>query len=214
MGILKNFIKDLVGEKQQTTTNQPIPPVKPTVDLECLDENGNIPVGWLIAHSDIKEMDNHLGHLINRYVYYRDNNGSVDDKIASINDVISYLEEYKDYCYTKNECYIKYYSSQYEHCHNSQNKDFPLIANYKEFLKKLTDNYDDLKTEEVLLKTLPEALLNYIKCESDGVLQKDIYKAFDKVRKCHIQDLLYQWNNNGLITKVKEGNSYRIYYLR
>lgn len=55
MGILKNFIKDLVGEKQQTTTNQPIR-ISTNID-EHLDENGNVPVSWLIAHSDIKEMD-------------------------------------------------------------------------------------------------------------------------------------------------------------
>ena len=57
MGILKNFLKNLVGKEQRTTTNQPIPPVKPTIVDAHLDENGNVPVSWLIAHSDIKEMD-------------------------------------------------------------------------------------------------------------------------------------------------------------
>lgn len=178
-------------------------------DLEHLDENGELPFGWFVNSPDIEEKDRELGNLINRYVYLRDNKGAVDDKIASIKAVISYLEAYRNYCYNKNECYIKYFSDQYEHCHNSKCDDFPLIANYQGFLKELLDNYDNLKLQESLVKTLPDNLLKYLK-EHNNIMQKDVYKAFDKVIKGDIQSLLYQWAKSGIIKREKEGNSYRI----
>lgn len=178
-------------------------------DLEHLDANGELPSGWFINSPDIEEKDKELGSLINRYVYVCDSKGSVDDKIASIKDVISYLEEYKTYCYSKNECYIKYFSDQYEHCHNSKCNDFALVSNYQGFLKELLDNYDDLQLRETLIITLPEDLMKYLK-ENNNIMQKDIYKAFDKVIKSDIQTLLYQWEKSGIIKRKKEGNSYRI----
>lgn len=178
-------------------------------DLEHLDENGELPFGWFVNSPDIEEKDRELGNLISRYVYLRDNKGAVDDKIASINAVISYLEAYRNYCYNKNGCYIKYFSDQYEHCHNSKCDDFPLIANYQGFLKELLDNYDNLKLQESLVKTLPDDLLKYLK-EHNNIMQKDVYKAFDKVIKGDIQSLLYQWAKSGIIKREKEGNSYRI----
>lgn len=178
-------------------------------DLEHLDAKGELPSGWFTAHPDIEEKNNELGVLINKYVNLLNSKGSVDNKIASINAVISYLEEYKTYCYNKNECYIKYFSDQYEHCHNSKCDDFALITNYQGFLKELLDNYDNLKLQESLVKTLPDDLMKYIK-ENNNILQKDIYKAFNKVIKSDIQSLLYQWDKSGIINREKEGNSYKI----
>lgn len=178
-------------------------------DLEHLDANGELPSGWFVNSPDIEEKDRELGNLINRYVYLRDNKGAVDDKITSIKAVISYLEAYKTYCYNKNECYIKYFSDQYEHCHNSKCDDFPLIANYQGFLKELLDNYDNLKLQESLVKTLPDDLLKYLK-EHNDIMQKDVYKAFDKVIKGDIQSLLYQWAKDGIIKREKQGNTYLI----
>lgn len=178
-------------------------------DLEHLTKDGELPFGWFSSHPDVEKWDNGLAPLINRYNNLLKSDGFVDEKIESIKTVITYLEEYKKYCYSKNECYIFYYAKQYEHCHNSWKTDFALISNYQEWLKELEDNYDSYKLRETLIKTLPDDLYLFLK-GNNGILQKNIYKSFDTVIKNDIQNLLYQWQKEGKINREKQGNSYII----
>ena len=178
-------------------------------DLEHLTPEGNLPFGWHQSAPEIEEMDEKLGSLIDVYVNLHKSGGSVDAKIEIIHGILAYLAEYKAYCYGKNECYIKYFSDSYEHCHNSRNPDFTMQSQYEGFLQELLDNYDALKLRETLIKTLPDDLMNYLKA-NNGILQKDVYKAFDKVVKNDIQNLLYQWSKDGCIKREKEGSTYKI----
>ena len=178
-------------------------------DLEHLTPEGNLPFGWHHSAPEIEEMDEKLGSLIDVYANLQNNGGSVDAKIEIIGSIITYLDEYRTYCYGKNECYIKYFSDQYEHCHNTRNPDFTFKSQYEGFLQELLDNYDALKLRETLIKTLPDDLMNFLK-SNYGILQKDVYKAFDKVVKNDIQNLLYQWSKEGCIKREKEGSTYKI----
>jgi hypothetical protein len=59
------------------------------------------------------------------------------EKIAQLEKLICVYYEFKRFCYGQGECYIKYFSDQWEHCHNSRCNDFEYITPYIEQLEKL-----------------------------------------------------------------------------
>lgn len=58
------------------------------------------------------------------------NTMSGNERIEQLEKLIKLYNEYKNFCYKKDECYIKYFSDMWEHCHNSQCKDFEYITPY------------------------------------------------------------------------------------
>lgn len=63
--------------------------------------------------------------------------GTSLEKIQTLETMIEYYYNMKDYYYSRGECYIKYFSDMWEHCHNSRNPDFEYIKPYEEQLSKL-----------------------------------------------------------------------------
>lgn len=178
-------------------------------DLEHLDANGELPFGWFTAHPDATEKEKPLKVLINNYVIYQEQKAPIDTQLDNLKKLVDYFTEFRDYCYGKDECYIKFFSSSYEHCHNSQCDDFSLLESYKSRLQEMIDNYDNLVHHEQLVKTLSDELLQFIK-NNNEILQKDIYHSFDECLKDDIQSLLYQWEKDNIIIREKKGNTYTI----
>lgn len=172
--------------------------------------DGELPFGWYSHNSKFFEKFEKAmpAYAINS------RKGNIDERISVLKEMIEYYDAFKSKCYSKNQCFQKFFQDCWEHCSNSRNADFEYITPYKEELYNLLNNYDSIKKQEqnrcTNLHDYENKVYLLIK-SSPGILQKDIYKCFDESIKTDIQDLLYQWNKSGKIKREKSGNTYKIY---
>jgi len=169
---------------------------------EPLDKliDGELPWGWYSSHcEELKEWEQKLPEYATAH-----KSSEIDKRIQTLKEMILHYESFRSYCYSKNECYQKYFSDRWEHCHNSENPDFEYISLYRDELNTLLKNYNSLKELEIRksynMQGLEDKLQRLI-TEESGILQKDIYKEFDNSVKSDIQHLLYEWNNAGKIVR-------------
>ena len=106
---------------------------KPDAVQEHLTKDGELPWGWLRQNTPIiKPYEDRIVKMAVDLKSYKGN-----DKIRPLEELISFYAEFKSFCYEKNECYQKYFSDMWEHCHNSRCKDFEYITPYVDELNKL-----------------------------------------------------------------------------
>lgn len=169
-------------------------------DLEHLTPEGELPFGWVTANKDfIEPMDKKLSSLIQNV-----DCSSIDSEIEGLSKVLGFCESYKHECESKGECFLYYYNWMHGENENSG------IEYRQQRLNYLRDNYEHLKDIEQKKKNLDHCLYNFL-LSNNGILQKNIYKNFDKELKEEIQGKLYQWHNSGKIERIKTGNSYAIH---
>ena len=187
---------------------------KPDEDQHHLTKDGELPYGWLSRNTPICEPYEH--RMVEIAASLKAMN--TDDKIANLRLLIDAYYEYKQFCYSKDECYIKYFSDKWEHCFNSKRKDFEYITLFEEELKTLETNRNDLlqkeqtraAIEQAILPNLRNELLNIIRSEP-GILQVSICKHYPEEAKPYISDELYAMTQEGLIVKEKQGRLNKFY---
>lgn len=106
---------------------------QPDADQEHLTAEGDLPWGWYTQNLPIVKP--YEAEITNMAVALKGLKGI--ERITQLEKLISFYNEYKCFCYGKNECYIKYFSDMWEHCHNSRCKDFEYITPYIDELEKL-----------------------------------------------------------------------------
>lgn len=106
---------------------------KPDADQEHLTKDGELPWGWLRQNTPI--IKPYEDRIVQMAVDLKKYKGT--DKIKQLEELIGFYAEFKSFCYQKNECYQKYFSDMWEHCHNSRCKDFEYITPYVDELNKL-----------------------------------------------------------------------------
>lgn len=106
-----------------------------TTKLDKL-EDGELPFGW---YSQNKEQIDAFGIKEKKLVDYAisSRNAKGQEKIDILHTMIEYYYSLKKECYSKGECYQKYFQDMWEHCHNSRNKDFEYIEPYENELKEI-----------------------------------------------------------------------------
>lgn len=191
------FNDDCVFGQQENTT----------YGSDELDENGELPLGWVGRHHD--ELKNMEENVTDHVKAARDSSKPVDERIVEYETAIDMYNAMRERFVAAGECYAKYFSDMWEHCHNSRRADFVYIDPIKEELAQLRKNYENLKKRDSLLTTLDAELIDYIK-NSGRVLQTDVYKSFDPVLKTDIKDRLYTWSKEGRILREKSGRSYLV----
>lgn len=102
-------------------------------DFEHLTAEGELPFGWHTRHKYIVEP------YENAMVQMATNLKGVKgyDRIRQIEGLIVHYYNFKNFCYSKNECFVKYFQNSWEHCHNSRCKDFEYIEPYEKELEEL-----------------------------------------------------------------------------
>ena len=101
--------------------------------LDKLDKNGKLPFGWYAHNSHIvKPYEDKMVKTAVDLKKYKDM-----DRIKHLEKLIKQYNDFKKFCYKKGPCFKKYFQDQWEHCHNSRNKDFEYITPYVEELKEL-----------------------------------------------------------------------------
>lgn len=103
---------------------------------ESLDKlvNGDLPFGWYTYNEqEIQKWEKPISEMANAALHAE----TVNEQRQSLKELIDYYEKYRTYCYSKNDCWKKYFSDMWEHCHNSKHDDFDYIKPYMDMLQNL-----------------------------------------------------------------------------
>lgn len=94
---------------------------------------GKLPLEWYARNeSAIHQWQDPLPKLAVESRYSKDK----AEKEAIPCKLIDHYERYREYCYSKDECWKKWFSDSWEYVHNSKNPDFDYIDPYKKQLSK------------------------------------------------------------------------------
>ena len=180
-------------------------------------EDGELPWGWYYAKQDfIKPRDEKLYELSAKASKVN----SIDEEIECLEKLIKYYNEYKDECFSKDECFQKYFTDMHMKCHNSRNSCFEFVEPNIERLNYIKANYHTLLLKEKqvkeaadkkrnLLKNLDSEIMDAIK-NNPNIIQSDLYKMFDPLLKDDISEKIYFWAKDGKIKREKSGRSYKL----
>ena len=96
-------------------------------------ENGELPFGWYTHHlEEIKKWETPLPEYA-----IASKTGTPTEQIQTLQKMIEHYEAFRTFSYSNGECWKKYFSDMWEHCHNSKNPDFDYIEPYQEQLNEL-----------------------------------------------------------------------------
>lgn len=187
-------------------------------DSICHLIDGELPAEWYYETSDfIKPRDNKLYELS----IAASKATSLEEEKQLLQQFIDFYYKYKNECFSKDECYQKYFTDMHMHCHNSKNPDFEFVTPKEERLKYINENYEQLleeenlkqineKKKEKLMIGLKEKIIEEIK-SNPGILQNDLYTKFDPILKDEISTIIYYSNKDGKIIREKEGRTYKLF---
>lgn len=138
---------------------------------------------------------------------------------AYVNAILA-LDELKKFCMLSPGG-RKWFSSMYNHVHNSRNPDFNFEQRIREGYKELMENYADhqakferRKAEIELLAEHREEIRNQIIniiTETPGILQKHLYKSFPAEYKSVVITVLLELVKEKKIRREKAGNSFALF---
>lgn len=172
-------------------------------DITHLTEDGELPWGWIYANRDfIKPIEEQYDYFMNEYINAKKQEKGIQVVRSALKSFIAYMEDMEKICASKGECFIEW--SKISICNPAT------MESYRNDLKKIEDNLDDLIEKEKLVKWLRPELLRMIRNEP-GVVQSDLYKRFDVSLKPEVSNQLYLLSAKGLITREKSGKSYKLY---
>ena len=175
----------------------------PGQNLDKLTEDGEIPIGWYYANREFtRDVRDQYDYFLNEYINSKKEDKGIRAVRSALKSFIVYMEDMQRICASKGECFVAW--SKLSICNEAS------MESYRNDLKKIEDNLEELIEKENLLKWLKPKLLNIV-IENPGVLQSDIYKMFDAELKSEVSNQLYLLYANGLITREKSGRSYKLY---
>lgn len=171
--------------------------------LDRLDENGNLPYGWYYANREFtQQVEDQYRYFLNEFINAKREDRGILAVRDALKSFITYMEDVKRICEANGECFVAWASHSI--CNTAS------MDGYKEELKRIEDNMDELIKKEKLVKWLRPELLKIVR-EEPGIVQSDIYRRFDPDLKFEIQNqlyLLWSWN---VIIREKAGRSYKLF---
>ena len=183
-------------------------------------EDGELPFGWYAKNKKWIDYFKQKEHVLVEYAL-ASQKAIGQEKIDILRKMIKYYYSLKEECYSKGECYQKYFDDMWVHCHDSRNEDFEYIKQYEDELLEIENNLDEYlnqckleQEKELKYKQLEPIIKNELLIiikKNQGILQKDIYKKFDLDVKELIQSTLYFMSKDNEITRIKHGNTYELY---
>ena len=150
----------------------------------------------------LKEIEDHFHYFQDEYISAKKQEKGILAVRSALTSFIVYMEDVERICASKGETFVKW--SKLKICNEVS------MESYRNDLKKIEDNLEELIKKENLLNWLKPALLNII-IEEPGIYQPDIYKRFDAELKPEVSNQLYLLYANGFITREKSGRSYKLY---
>ncbi len=178
------------------------------IELEYLGEDGELPWGWITHRKDfIESVEKPFYKLMNDRA--ESQRKSPQEQIKALEALLQYINKTVAECKAKGECY-EFYFQNYTLANGLQER-------FEKELEEIKANYDKLAAdynlkanfEKDVLPTLKKELLQIIKDNPD-IMQKDLYKRFQKEAKPYISDILYHLDKDRIIAREKSGNSYKL----
>lgn len=150
----------------------------------------------------LKEIEDHYHYFQDEYISAKKQEKGILAVRSALASLIVYMEDVERICASKGEPFVKW--SKLSICNEAN------MEGYRNDLKKIEDNLNELLEKENLVKWLKPELLNII-IEEPGIYQPDIYKRFDASLKPEVSNQLYLLSAKGIITREKSGRSYKLY---
>lgn len=176
----------------------------PKKTISHLDENGELPWGWIYENRDfVARIENQNRYFTN--AYYNTCNGiSVRKKYAALKSLLRFWNNTLSLCKSKGECFEKWF------CDIIAPEE--LMYQYIEELKYMEDNMERLLQVETIKKSLKNDVLNMIK-ENDGILQTTLYKTFPEELRQDVIEQITNLYHEKRITKEKSGRTYALHFI-
>lgn len=174
---------------------------KPVSDQEHLTKEGELPWGWHTLHKDFTDrINSEYNHFLNEWLRSREL--SPLKQYETLKSFVMYMNDAQRLCYSKGECFAYWFDgvASPDFIKNKTNELNELETNFD----KLQDLYERRQRE---LNGLAERVADILK-QNDGILQSEFVKMFDASVKNDVSELLYHWNKEGKIERIKSGRSY------
>lgn len=199
MGFL-DLLNRIIAELFDTTRRKE--PQQNTVAVEHLDENGELPFGWVYRNI------NSTAPIQSEYSYFM--NMWLDSKKKSpieqrnaLKSFVIYLEDAQKLCRSKGECFEFWYREILT------SPDY--LEKRKQELAELVENLDRLQDIYEKKQNLKPAVVCLLK-ENDGILQSDFKWLFDEAFHADVLNMLYEMHKAGELERIKSGRSYILHY--
>lgn len=177
--------------------------ITPKQIIENHTEERMFPSGWYYENRQfIKEIENLYDYFLNEYISAKKQEKGIRAVRSALKSFIVYMEDVERICASKGEYFVEW--SKLSICNETS------MESYRNDLKKIEDNLEELIEKENLIKWLKPELLKIVQ-EEPGIYQPDIYKRFDATLKPEVSNQLYLLYAKGLITREKSGRSYKLY---
>lgn len=171
-------------------------------DLTHLDEDGELPIGWLYANREfIEKIQEQNSYFIEAYCTAC-KSSDVIKNYGALKSLVLFYRDMKKLCQSKGECFEKWFSDIIA------NED--LVNRRTEELKYLEDNIDKLLEIEKLKKLVRGDIISFV-TDKDGILQADIYKSYPEELKEYVREQIYTLCHDGIITREKSGRTYALH---
>ena len=185
-----------------TTKKQyPTPP-------DRLDENGELPYGWIYAHKDFtQKIESEYRQFLHAWLDSKTK--APLEQYAALKSFVMYMNDVQAMCKRKGECYDCWRSVLFTD--DFYQKSLSELKNFEANFKTIEAEYKAKQEfEKHVLPTLEIKIMEIIN-DTPGILQKDLYKLFPSEAKSHIQEKLYYAEKNYKIIREKSGNTYKLY---
>lgn len=157
------------------------------------DREENLVAEFMLKHDD--EIQQHTDSFeTQRRLAYEE--CDLDKKIEMLQKTISLYESEKKWFYRTKGGKL-YFQDFYEHLHNSRSCDFDYISGVREYLN------DCIRKRDYIIPELIHLITN-----SNGILQKNVYKYLPDVPMTVIQETIRELEDASIITRTKKSNSY------
>lgn len=182
------------------------PAKAPVEDFEHLDENGELPFGWIYKNKDfVEKINSEFSFFLNNWLDSK--NCEPKKQYESLKSFITYLEDVERLCKSKGECFEFWF---YEIL---TSKDY--LQKQKNELAYFTTNFDEieknfLKKESELID-LDARIVKMLK-DNPNIIQADFVKLFDATIQSEVKEKLYYMDKSGILERNKSGRSYILNY--
>ena len=184
-------------------------PQQNTVAVECLDENGELPFGWIYRNKDfIEKIQNEYSYFMEMWLDSKKK--SPIEYRNALKSFVVYLEDVQRLCKSKGECFEFWY---YEILTSPD-----YLEKRRQELNELVSNFDSMidkyEKEQHVNERKPDlkpAVVCLLK-ENDGILQSEFKWLFDEAFHADVSEILYEMDKAGEIERIKSGRSYILHY--
>lgn len=169
--------------------------------MDRLTPEGELPYGWIYANNDfVKPTESDYRYISEEY--YKAQNADVLKKYATLKSLVVYMEDIKNKCIAKGECFRKWSEIVVANPET--------LLQLKTELAHMEEHMDELLQHEKKLTQLRSDLIKMIQAEP-GLKQEQLYKRFAPDMKGSISNELYLMAADGIIKREKNGRSYALY---